>query len=91
MLTKTELEAMTVNEIMKRWPTTIRLFIDRRLLCVGCPIAPFHYLADVAAEHGVDQTELVDAVFGLVVGEVTTGVPASAHRRSARVREGRRP
>lgn len=90
MLTDTELEAMTVSQIMKRWPATMRLFIDRRLLCVGCPIAPFHYLADVASEHGVDQAALVEAVHRLVDKE-TTDVPASAHRRSARVREGRRP
>ena len=66
MLTEAELEAMTVSEIMTRWPATMRLFIDRRLLCVGCPIAPFHLLCDVAAEHRVDERDLVAAVRDLV-------------------------
>jgi hypothetical protein len=34
---------------------------------------------------------LVDALLGLVAAEATTGVLASVHRRSARVRAGRRP
>jgi hybrid cluster-associated redox disulfide protein len=62
MMTSIDLEDMTVSEIMRRWPVTTRLFIDRRLLCVGCPIAPFHTLTDVAREHGVDYDNLVAAV-----------------------------
>ena len=57
-----ELADLTVSEIMRRWPAAMRLFIDRRLLCVGCPIAPFHTLTDVAREHGVDYDDLLEAV-----------------------------
>ena len=37
---------------------TIRVFIDRRMHCVGCPIAPFHTVVEAAAEHGQDLTDL---------------------------------
>jgi hybrid cluster-associated redox disulfide protein len=65
-MTPSELDNLTVKAIMERWPPSMRLFIDRHLLCVGCPIAPFHLLADVAAEHGVDHAELVAAVLDMI-------------------------
>ena len=55
-------EDLTVAEIMSRCPATIRLFIEWRLHCVGCPIAPFHTLDDAALEHGVPVAELIAAV-----------------------------
>ena len=33
---------MTVDEVMRRWPATIRVFLDFRMGCVGCPIGGFH-------------------------------------------------
>jgi hybrid cluster-associated redox disulfide protein len=86
-----ELEDLSVSEIMKRWPATMRLFIDRRLLCVGCPIAPFHVLTDVSKEHGVDHDDLVVAVLEIANAGEARGVPASTRLRSARAHEGRRP
>ena len=88
-MTASDLDDLTVSEIMRRWPATMRLFIDRRLLCVGCPIAPFHTLTDVAREHGVDHDELCEAVQAVASGQDATTGPASAHRRSGRVHAGR--
>lgn len=53
---------MSVGEIMARWPGTIRLFLARRMHCVGCPISPFHTLADAATEHGLDGAALLAAI-----------------------------
>ncbi len=47
----TDLIDLSLAEIMSRWPATIRVFLDRRMRCVGCPIAPFHTLVDAAEEH----------------------------------------
>ncbi len=52
-------EDMTMDAIMRAWPVTIRVLLDSHLLCVGCPIAPFHSVADAAREHGVEQARLV--------------------------------
>ena len=71
-----DLDDMTVSDIMRQWPGTMRLFIDRHLLCVGCPIAPFHTLADVAMEHDVDQRELTEAVLAVAASETVTGARA---------------
>ncbi len=46
---------MPVDEIMRRWPATIRVMIRHRMLCIGCPIGIFHTVADAAAAHGVDE------------------------------------
>jgi hybrid cluster-associated redox disulfide protein len=83
-----EIEDLTVSEILARWPGVLRLFIDRHLLCVGCPIAPFHTLEDVAFEHDVLQDELVAAILAIASA---TAAPASARHRSARARGGDRP
>ena len=41
-----------VDDVMREWPTTIRVFLNYRLRCVGCPIACFHSVDDACREHG---------------------------------------
>ena len=59
---------MPVDEIMRRWPSTIAVMIRHHMLCVGCPIGPFHTVTDACAEHGVDERlfvqELISAIRG---------------------------
>jgi hybrid cluster-associated redox disulfide protein len=47
-------EEMTVDEVMQCWPATIRVFLDFRMSCIGCPIACFHTVGDAAREHGIE-------------------------------------
>lgn len=58
--------AMTVDEIMRRWPATIKVMIRNRMLCIGCPIGIFHTVADACDAHRVDlnafREELLDAM-----------------------------
>ena len=57
---------MTVDEIMRRWPTTIRVMIRNNMLCIGCPIGVFHTVADACQAHRIDEEsfarELLDAM-----------------------------
>ncbi|MCV0396753.1 MAG: DUF1858 domain-containing protein [Rhizobiaceae bacterium] len=46
---------MTVDEIMRRWPTTIRVMMRHRMLCIGCPIGVFHTVGDACAAHSIDE------------------------------------
>lgn len=55
----TDIVDLSLAEIMSRWPATIRVFLDRRMHCVGCPIAPFHTLVDAAEEHSLLLVGLV--------------------------------
>jgi hybrid cluster-associated redox disulfide protein len=53
---------MTVDEVMRRWPATIRVFLDFRMGCVGCPIGGFHTVADACKEHGAAPHTFVAAL-----------------------------
>jgi len=46
---------MPVDEIMRRWPATIRVMIRNGMLCIGCPIGSFHTVAEACLAHAVDE------------------------------------
>ncbi|MEP9390212.1 DUF1858 domain-containing protein [Mesorhizobium sp. KR9-304] len=47
--------SMTVDEIMRRWPATIRVMICHKMLCIGCPIGIFHTVSDACEAHALDK------------------------------------
>ena len=51
-----------VGEVMTSCPATIRVFLDFRMACVGCPISAFHTVDDACKEHGIDRDEFLAAV-----------------------------
>lgn len=59
---------MSLDEIMRRWPGTMRVFIRHGMLCVGCPIVAFHSVAEACDAHGIDrrcfEQELLEAMHG---------------------------
>ena len=55
---------LPVDDVMTRWPATIRVFLDYKLSCVGCPIASFHSVDDACREHGIDPGSFIAALRG---------------------------
>ena len=53
---------MTVDQVMKRWPASVRVFLDFRMGCVGCPIATFHSVDEASREHEIDGTRFSRAL-----------------------------
>jgi len=51
-----------VGEVMTARPATIRVFLDFRMACVGCPISAFHTVDDGCKEHGVDRGKFLAAL-----------------------------
>ena len=51
-----------VDDIMRQWPQTIRVFLDFGMRCVGCPIGSFHTIEDSCRAHGVDLDIFMTAV-----------------------------
>ena len=51
-----------VDDVMRGTPQTIRVFLEFRMRCVGCPIACFHTVDDAAREHGVDRDAFLKAL-----------------------------
>jgi len=56
-----------VDDIMRKWPGTIRAFLDHRMNCPGCPIACFHTVADACREHHVEVDVFLDDLRRLAV------------------------
>lgn len=73
---------LTVGEIMRQWPSTIGVFIDLKLHCIGCPISIFHTLADAAIEHGVMLEKLAAEVSVAIDADTSEG-PVRLRRRSS--------
>jgi hybrid cluster-associated redox disulfide protein len=48
-----------VDDVMRQWPATIRVFLSHRMRCVGCPIACFHTVDDACREHGTHRAEFL--------------------------------
>ena len=78
-----ELGDLSLAQIMTRWPVTIRVFIDWRLHCVGCPIAELHFIADSALEHGCRPDELERALNHAIAAEPRPASPAPPRPQSA--------
>ena len=53
---------LLVDDMMSRWPATIRVFLDFRMSCVGCPIASFHSVDEACREHGVECDDFMAAL-----------------------------
>jgi hybrid cluster-associated redox disulfide protein len=45
---------LLVADVLSRWPQTAPVFLRRRLACVGCSLARFEQVADVAAIYDLD-------------------------------------
>lgn len=53
---------MTVEQLLTAWPQTARVFLDRRMACVGCPVAAFETIEEVAAVYEQDPEALIAAL-----------------------------
>jgi hybrid cluster-associated redox disulfide protein len=76
---------MLVDDVMQRWPATIRVFLDMRMRCVGCPVACFHTVDDAAREHGVDREALMRALRSSA-GEIQAVIASEAKQSRGRRR-----
>ena len=58
-----------VDDVMRRWPMTIRTFLNHRMHCVGCPITCFHTVEDACREHGIDQGQFLAELGAMIEGQ----------------------
>lgn len=52
-------QGWTVSEILKKYPETRQVFIERKTLCLGCYMARFCNLKDVAQAYSLETEILV--------------------------------
>lgn len=59
--------SLSIAQILERWPAVVEVLIRRRLGCVGCAMAPFDTLEDVARIYELDLAVLRAEVEAIVV------------------------
>ncbi len=56
----------TVNEVMRKWPQTVWVFVQHGMACAGCAVGDFHTVEEAALEYQIPLkaflTELRNAV-----------------------------
>ena len=52
----------SVEEVMRLWPGTIRVFLAYRMKCIGCPVGRLHTIAQVCAEYELDLRAFLEAL-----------------------------
>ena len=52
-------DTLSLETIMRRWPSTIRVLLRHRMGCVGCAVATYHTPVDAAREYGVELASLM--------------------------------
>ena len=53
------LSALSVADLLERFPQAALVLVSYRMACVGCDIAAFHTVAEAAAIYRVDQERFV--------------------------------
>ncbi len=60
---------MTVHELLQDHPSAMDVFIERKMLCIGCPARAFHTLDDVVRIYGLDGKKFMAGLDKIVVQE----------------------
>ncbi|GAA4135128.1 DUF1858 domain-containing protein [Aminobacter aganoensis] len=68
---------MTVDEIMRRWPATIRVMIRHKMLCIGCPIAIFHTVEDACRAHDIDVASFSEDLLQAMKSDPMANAPSA--------------
>ncbi len=83
---------LTVEDVLQVWPETLRVFLHRRMACVGCEVARFHTVAEAARIYDVPAEmllrELREGAGATPIREGTAS-GATSHRQYAPARAGR--
>lgn len=53
---------MSVKELLECCPGAMRFFVERRMMCVGCPTEAFHTIEEVARIHHLSPEALLDSL-----------------------------
>lgn len=57
-----------LDEMMAAYKATIPLFIHRKMLCIGCPVARLHDVREACQEHGIPLQEFLDELNAAALG-----------------------
>ena len=46
---------MSLDTMMSIWPETVAVFLQHKMLCVGCMVNSFHTVIDACREYRLDE------------------------------------
>ena len=46
---------LSLDLLMTLWPETITVFLNHKMLCIGCLVNPFHTVIDACREYDLDE------------------------------------
>ena len=70
---------LPLSVLFAEWPAVATVFLDRRMLCPGCPIAPFHTIVDACLEYGLDESEFRAELRRVIFSESSDRPPEARH------------
>ncbi|HUT18738.1 MAG TPA: DUF1858 domain-containing protein [Anaerolineae bacterium] len=50
---------MTIGEVLKKYPESLKVFLTHGLMCVGCAVARFENIRQGATAHGINVDALI--------------------------------
>jgi hybrid cluster-associated redox disulfide protein len=50
---------MKIDEVLKKYPETVEIFVKNGFHCIGCAVASLESIEDGARVHGIDTDKLV--------------------------------
>jgi hybrid cluster-associated redox disulfide protein len=73
-VTPADLLNTLVSDVLVANPASARVFLERRMGCVGCTFARFETVTDVAGVYGLDPDDLARALAAAPIVEPEEGV-----------------
>lgn len=55
-----------LDDLMATYKVTIPVFINRKMMCIGCPIARMHDVRQACVEHGIPLTQFLADINGAI-------------------------
>ncbi|UWQ29497.1 hypothetical protein [Leisingera sp. M523] len=57
---------LPLSDLFHHWPACAAEFMRRKMICPGCPIAPFHTLIDACEEYGLEEMDFREQLRGVM-------------------------
>jgi len=51
---------MKINDVVQKYPQTVRVFLAHGLMCIGCAAARFEDIEQGALAHGIEVDKLIE-------------------------------
>lgn len=65
-MTREKLAEMTIEDLLKMWPQTAKIFYQYRMACVGCVVSSFYTVKDAVDVYKLDAAQFLDELMKVI-------------------------